>query len=342
MSCGEFNPQILEHSVMVHYKKGYMKAKTSVVTLRWLSLLLGFGTFFSGCVKSYVAPSVAANYTVLNLIQGADNLTVYDSAIKKSGEASLLSGSGPFTCFVATDVEMSNVGITDSVINLLPDSVLTRWILYSTLPVGLTSLQLPTGPDGPERTETGDSVFFTSNGTGIFINGIQLISLDAEANNGIVDALASPLFPPTGNILQTAQADTNYSYFAAAVARTVSGQTNISNLLSSTNIYTVFIPDNDAFRNAGYTSITDINNSDPDSLSRLLEYHIIPLRVFTCDFLYDGIEQTLLTNFEVGLGVVGSAFGVRGTGNTASALLISPNIMAYNGVIHVINQVLLP
>ena len=109
------------------------------------------------------------------------------------------------------------------------------------------------------QTISGDSIFITNNGAGIYVNGIPVVTADLMVSNGIIDAVSQLILPPAGSILQIAQADTTFSYFDTAIARTSAGEINVGNVLSNGNIYTLFLPDNDAFRLAGYATIADIN-----------------------------------------------------------------------------------
>jgi uncharacterized surface protein with fasciclin (FAS1) repeats len=244
---------------------------------------------------------------------------------------------------VATDEAFLLSGITTSVFDSLPDSLLKKIILYNTLYPAVISSQLPIGPDASVMTTSGDSVFITNNGTGVYINGIQVESFDLSVNNGLIDAVAKLVLPPAGTILQIAQADTSFSYFAAAVARASAGETNVGNVLSNGNIYTLFLPDNDAFRSAGYATTTDVTAADPDTLAKVLLYHILPKRIFTSDFIISQSQQTLLLNKTVTYGLVGNGVpSVKGYSNTNPTAILASNIMAHNGVIQVIGQFLTP
>jgi uncharacterized surface protein with fasciclin (FAS1) repeats len=319
-----------------------MKGKFLFLGIILMCIVLS-GFLFPGCVKSTVPPSNNTSYTITDLIQSASNLSVLDSALKKTHEDTLFKNYGEFTYFVATDGVYLAAGISDSTVGVLPDSILVKIVLYGAIPQAIPSSQLPAGPDAVVQTQGGDSIFVTNSSSGIFINGIPLAANDAVASNGIIDAVSYPLLPPTGNLLQVIQSDTSFSYFAAAVNRTALGTVNVANILAGPSIYTVFLPNNAAFSAAGYATINDINNANIDTLTRIIQYHIVPLRIFTSDFQYGSNQTTLLTGNSISLGTVGSsAYAVRGNKNVSVAVISNANIMAHNGVIHVINQVLMP
>ena len=232
---------------------------------------------------------------------------------------------------------------TNTVFDNLSNGSLRQIILYGAIAQVFTASQFPAGPDAPLLTQSGDSIFITSNSSGICVNGTPLATENVVASNGIMHVVGKALLPPIGNLLQTVQADTSFSYFAAAVARASTGSTNISSMLSGGNVYTIFLPDNGAFQNAGYATINDINNANPDSLSSVLEYHIIPQRAFTSDFVSGKMVPTLLTGKSITLTMLsGAVYGVQGSGNSGKIVIYNSNIVARSGVIHVIGQLLLP
>jgi uncharacterized surface protein with fasciclin (FAS1) repeats len=296
----------------------------------------------SGCVKSNTPTTIVNANSITNIIANSGNATLIDTAMIKTGLDSVFNFSGPYTYFVTTDQEFVTAGFTNTVFDNLPDSLLRKIILYGAIPQQLTTSELPAGPDAAMQTQSGDSIFITSNNSGIYVNGTLLATQNIIASNGVIHVVGRALLPPAGNILQIAQADTSFSYFAAAVARASTGTVDISSILSG-DPFTVFLPINAAFQNAGYTTINDINNANPDTLSSILEYHIIAQRAFTSDFVSGHLVPTLLPGKYISCGTLGGvAFGVAGSGNTSEIVISDPNIIARNGVIHVIGQLLLP
>jgi uncharacterized surface protein with fasciclin (FAS1) repeats len=172
---------------------------------------------------------------------------------------------------------------------------------------------------------------------------------DVKASNGFLDVLAQPIFPPAGTILQIIQADTALSFFDTAVLLTVSATNNIYALLTSGNIYTVFVPNNNAFRKAGYSTVDTVN---VNTLANFLSYHIIAGRYFTSDMsialsntavINDTVTKVTISTLpdsEIKV-TLGLSFQVEGGADSVAANLYAPNIMARNGVIHKIDRVLL-
>ncbi|MEP6950484.1 MAG: fasciclin domain-containing protein [Ginsengibacter sp.] len=102
----------------------------------------------------------------------------------------------------------------------------------------------------------------------------------------------------------------------------------------------MYLPTNNAFRAAGFATINDINAADPNTLTGILTYHVIAGRVFSSD-LADGAQPATLNGGKVTIGLTTGAT-VKGNSNASPSNIIITNIVATNGVIHVIDKVLLP
>jgi uncharacterized surface protein with fasciclin (FAS1) repeats len=315
--------------------------RNKIFPLHFVLVVFALASILSGCVKSNTAgPTVF--YPIDKLVSEASNLSILNSVMMRTGLDSQYYNNGPYTIFVATDTAWALAGLNASVVSSLPDSQLSKIIMYNTISGSIVSTQFPAGPNALNVTLSGDSVFITHNTSGVFVNGINMIVADLVASNGVIDAMNQQLLPPAGTLMQIIQADTTYGYFSAAISRTSAGQTNVNQILTSGGIYTVFMPTNDAFRSAGYTTVDSINNTNPDSLATLLTYHILPGRVFSSDFLTGQIQKTLQGD-SLFLNVLGGIdYTAQGLGNTIAVQLIKTNIMAHNGVIHSIGELLLP
>jgi len=149
------------------------------------------------------------------------------------------------------------------------------------------------------------------------------------------------LLPPAGNIVEIASADTSFSFLVAAVVKASTGSTNVAAILSGSSILTVFAPTNNAFRAAGFPTIDAVKAANANTLAAILTYHVIPGRIFSSD-LTNGAQPTTANGGKVTIGLSGGSATVKGNANGSVSNIIGANIMARNGVIHVIDQVLLP
>jgi uncharacterized surface protein with fasciclin (FAS1) repeats len=166
-------------------------------------------------------------------------------------------------------------------------------LLYLTLSGLVKAANVPAGPDAAVPTAGGDSVYVTNNSKGVYINGIKVVTPDVASSNGVIHVIGRVLLPPSGNIVQVAQSGTSLSYLVGVVLRASQGNSNVAQVLSGNGPYTVFAPVDDAFRAAGFSTINDINSTEPNTLASILTYHVIGGRIFSSD-LTNGARCQLL------------------------------------------------
>jgi uncharacterized surface protein with fasciclin (FAS1) repeats len=285
-------------------------------------------------------PNPAAQ-TIGAQVSSLSNFTLLKASAVKAGLVSALEGQGPLTVFAPTDEAFTESGITSNAISSLSADKIKSILLYHTLNAKVNAADVPAGPNAKLVTAGGDSIFVTRNGSGVFLNGINVIQADLPASNGVIHTVSKVLVPPAGNLVQMASADTTFSFLVAAVVRASSGTTNVANVLSSGGVFTVFAPTNDAFRAAGFANINAINAADPNTLASILTYHVIPGRVFSSD-LSNGATPVTANGGTVTISLSSSGATLKGKSNASASHITAANIMATNGVIHVIDQVLLP
>ena len=144
--------------------------------------------------------------------------------------------------------------------------------------------------------------------------------------------------PPSQNLVQLAQSNANLSTLVAAVLQL--GEPTITTLASG-GPFTVMAPTNQAFANLlvarNKTSLPEIDNG---LLAAVLTYHLIPGRVFSYN-LSEGLEAPTVQGGKLKFSLMGGP-KVKGNGNTSASNIIAVDILGTNGVVHVIDQVLLP
>ncbi|MFM7840102.1 MAG: fasciclin domain-containing protein, partial [Chitinophagaceae bacterium] len=232
-------------------------------------------------------------------------------------------------------------GFTANTINSLTAEQLKTILLYHAIPASLLKAEIPETPNAKLITAAGDSVFITRTGTGVFVNGIEVNDFDLIATNGIIHRLSGVLAPPTGNLMQTATANPDFSFFLAAVVRASSSSTPVAQLLASDNIFTVFAPTNEAFKAAGWVSLEAITAVDPSQLLEIVLNHIVPGRHFSAQ-LTPGKMLASLSGKSLLVGSGGGKTTIKGAGSTAGSFMTATNIVARNGVVHVVEKLLLP
>jgi uncharacterized surface protein with fasciclin (FAS1) repeats len=304
----------------------------------FISIFL-FSILVVSCKKDKDIPEVKLS-TLKAEIASRSDLSLMDLSVQKSGLTSKLdSTAGSFTLLAPTNEAFAASKIDAALINSLSSDQLKELVLYHIIDTKFISSELPDGPNAKVTTASGDSVFVTKNASGVYINGIKVQTANIVASNGVLHTISKVLVSPVGNLVEAVLADTTLTYLAAAVVRASQGSVNVAALLSSGGVFTVFAPTNQAFRDAGFASIDGINAADPNVLAAILTYHVLAGRVFSSD-LTEGAQPTTLAGGTVTISLVNGAT-VKGSGNASTSNIIGTNLMGSNGVIHLIDRVLL-
>lgn len=303
------------------------------VTLKGLVLAMSAVIFLASCKKDD-APAVPNDIVKVATDNG---LTSLATSVESAGLTATLKSTGPFTVFAPTNAAFS--ALTSAPTDL------KNTLLYHVLSnLNIASGAVPTTLTGVVSSNAaGDSVYVRKIGSNVFINGVKVDLADVNATNGVAHVIGTVLIPPTGNIVQTAIA-AKFDSLAKAVtlASTGAGSEDLITALSNTKGLTVFAPTNQAFTNLlvalGVNSIDQIPKA---TLIAVLKYHVIAARVFSSD-LTEGAKPATLQGGTVTI-TLSSGAKVTGKGNgTSASTITAANIMTKNGVIHVIDRVLLP
>jgi len=279
--------------------------------------------------------------SIAQIVANSPNFTLLKEAVIKSGLLSTLSGAGTFTVFAPTDSAFNAAGFkTVADIDAVNPDTLKSIILYHALTTTYFSTGIPAASNTPLVAANGKTVYVTKNASGVFVNGIKVKIADVPASNGVIHIIGSVLLPPTQNLVALAQSNPNLSYLVAAIVRASSGATNVLGALSGNGPFTVFAPTNSAFIAAGFPTIASIQAADPNTLAKILTLHVINGRIFSSD-LSTGNTPATLNGETLAVNLVGGAT-IKGNGNKTAANLVQTNILAFNAVVHVVDQVLIP
>ena len=302
----------------------------------------------TGCKKDDEAPVTPATSTITDVVVKSDDFSTLETAVLKAKLEGTLSSAGPFTVFAPDNAAFAASDITSSTLATLTETQVKNILLYHTLGSKIAAAGVPAGPNAKVITAGGDSVFVTSNSSGVFINGIKVTQADISADNGIIHRINRVLIPAAGNIVQTAQIPAKgLDSLVKAIVRAnnaTGGDPNLISTLSSATI-TLFAPTNLAFsRLLSDLSLTDIDQIDVATLLSVLRYHVVGGRKFSSDLSNGNVGMLAGGNTTVNLtnGATGGPT-ITGTGNAGNkSNIVGTNIVANNGVVHVIDRVLLP
>ena len=310
------------------------------------SLVLS-GTSLTSCGNDYKndLPSISAI-----AVAGADFSTLEAAAIQ-GGVAVVLSNSNPndasgkYTVFAPNNAAFAKLGLVDAgSLGGLQNSFLTNTLLYHVSNGTLSNVGIVAG--GSSASALGPNRRFISRGTDKYINGSKIIATDVRASNGTVHVVDKVMIATGVNIvasaqlLQTAKVFKNPELTFLVQAVISSGLASV--LSDPSNNFTVFAPTDAAFKAAGLTTLAAVAATPPATLQAILLNHAIG----------DGgkftSEQMGTTATTAGGGTLtystfsNGIFTIKSQGNTTVANMVIPDIQCSNGVVHVIDKVLLP
>lgn len=313
----------------------------------FIALLMGtiISTAFTSCKKSD-DPAPAASNTITDKVVADANLSLLEQAVIRAGLNTTLSGTGPYTVFAPDDAAFAASGINSAAINTLTAAQLSTLLLYHTIPSKILAAQVPAGSNAKVVTASGDSVFVTSNASGVYVNGIKVTAADVLADNGVIHKMGRVINPPAGNIVETAVA-AGLDSLVKAVTRATNapgGDPTLAGTLSTAKL-TVFAPTNAAFTALlSALSLTDINQIPISTLLGVLRYHVVGGRAFSSDLANGALPMLAGGNTTINLtnGTSGgpTILGNSNGGNKSN--ITATNIMCRNGVVHLIDRVLVP
>jgi uncharacterized surface protein with fasciclin (FAS1) repeats len=335
------------------------------------TLLLALPLFllvFSGCQKEVEAPSVAdsSSESIGKLIQssslelsladvpnasnaqGSSNplakarsqarFSILTVALAKTGLLNILMKlDQDYTLFAPTDEAFIAAGLSAAKVTQLPEDALRSILLYHVVGAKVPAAAVPAAAG--VATLNGKQIYVRKNAKGVFVNLAQVTLADVMAKNGVVHVINQVLMPPTKSIVETAIGNPAFSTLVGAVLRASTGSTNVAGILGGPGAFTVFAPTNAGFEAEGITPAV-IESIAPDGITPILGYHVIGVPVFSID-LVDGMMPMMFLSGKTTITLAGGA-KIKGNGNMMASNIAPTDIICTNGIIHVIDRVLLP
>jgi uncharacterized surface protein with fasciclin (FAS1) repeats len=291
-----------------------------------------------------------------NIVQIAQSLPIFKAlvaAVVKTGLAGTLSSASlNATVFAPTDAAFAklpapfnNAANISAITNQAQIDALKNILLYHVLGAKVKREQVAQGRSSATALNTGKLYFSKSLGV-LLVNGNSLVLIaNVEATNGIIHVIDDVLVPPSLNIAQIALGNPAFSSLVAALVKT-----ELVGVFTGTGDFTVFAPTDAAFAKlpVPFNNATNIaaitNQTQKDALANILKYHVSGSRYFAWDFGIFSSIPTLASAPSNNLkGILGFNSGwIKGKSNSSFSKASPVNILATNGVVHVMDQVLLP
>ncbi|PZX94290.1 fasciclin domain-containing protein [Flavobacterium aquariorum] len=319
--------------------KNLLKFK-KVITL---ALLIIIGTSCNN--DDNTTPTPAADNTITGIASSNPDFSILVEALSKADLATTLKGAGPYTVFAPTNAAFTAFLKTTpyATIKDVPTAALTQILLNHVVSGAVKSTDLTTGyiktlaKGGASTTNT--LSMFVNTSSGVKLNGVsKVITADIMATNGVIHVVDAVIGLPT--IVDHAIANPNFTTLVSAL--TYNPASGFAGILSGTasSPFTVFAPTNDAFgaflTETGYSGLSAI---PANVLEKTLKYHVVAGA---------NVESKQLTNDQVVTTFSGQNVTVKFTPTRLldvsgrNCNIIAVDVQCSNGIIHVLDKVLLP
>ena len=290
--------------------------------------------------------------TIYDVVVTSADHNLLEIAIDTCGLDGTLSGAGPFTLFAPTDAAFNALG-SGTVLGLLNDvPLLTDILLHHVLGDSVMSGMLTNGQI--VTTLLGTDVTVTINTSGVYIDNAMVTVADVVADNGVVHVIDAVLLPNPGctdpnasNYDSTAIVDDGSCIYATntvydvvvtspdhAVLEVGIDTCGLDAFLSGPGPFTLFAPTDAAFNALGPATLLSLL-ADLPQLTNILKHHVVGDSVMS-GMLSNGQIITTLLGTDVVVNIDPTGVYIDG------AMVTVADITADNGVVHVIDAVLIP
>jgi transforming growth factor-beta-induced protein len=285
--------------------------------------------------KATTAPTATpAPRDIVDIAVADGRFTTLVAALKAAGLVDALKGAGPFTVFAPTDDAFKKLpaGTVDNL--LKPENLeqLKSILLYHVVNGAVMSADVAQLTSA--STLEGDPVSIKVDMGSVYINDAKVVIADIKASNGVIHVIDSVLLPPQkpGTIIDVATADGRFTTLVAAIKAA-----GLVDTLNGAGPFTVFAPTDDAFKKLPAGTVDSLLKPENlEQLKNILLYHVISGKVMAADVVKLTSAKTVLGQ-DISITVKDGKVYLNG-----DVQVIITDIPASNGVIHVIDTVLLP
>lgn len=275
--------------------------------------------------------------TTLGIAYFNPDFTTLVAAVKKADLVETLLGLDPNTIFAPTNAAFEAAGITN--LDDFTAEDLTPILTYHVLAEEVTAENL----QASHVTVQGEELYPRVAGETAYINGnAEVIAADLTADNGVVHAIDMVLMPPMesiAGIVTNMAGDEDNPEFTLLLAAVV--KAGLAETLTSGGPFTVFAPTDAAFEAlfAADNGISSLDDLTAAQVENILLYHVVPGVIFSVELSSGAVTTAQGQDITIDVENLTITDANDGTANLNAELL---NVLATNGVIHVIDQVLVP
>jgi len=305
----------------------------------------GIEKMMRGLLTAMLAVSVAGQtgtQNIAELAQGTASLSTLVAALQAGDLVTTMSGAGPFTVFAPTDDAFDALpkGLVASLLQPANKDLLVKLLTYHVANGAVVSGDLSNGQT--ITTLEGSTVSVTlPPGGGVQINDATVTTADIDASNGRVHIINKVLLPPNfgKTIVDLAAATPDLSKLVTAVTAG-----DLVGTLSGAGPFTVFAPTNAAFDALPKGLVASLlKPENKNLLVELLTYHVVSGATLSSEITNNMNIATVEGSNIVATLPAGGGVKLNGDASvTTPDVVAANNVAVVNGVVHIIDKVLLP
>jgi transforming growth factor-beta-induced protein len=318
---------------------------------KWIAALVLAAVAVAGFSSIAAAESTASKKNIVQTAVAAGKFKTLTALVKQAGLAGTLSAPGNLTVFAPTDgafaaLKKSNPALYTKVASdkTLLKAVLTYHVVGKRIPAVAATAAAKKGLK--VKTLQGERIALSFKGGKIVLNGTaRVVTPDVKASNGVIHAIDAVLVPPsltqapapTQSIVEIAAGNPAFSTLVSLVQKA-----GLVAAISSPGPFTVLAPTNAAFEKlaaaapATYQAVL----ADPALLTKVLTYHVVAGAIKSDQAIAVAKQNgsvNALQGEPISLSIKDGKLTLNG-----SSTVVTADVLATNGVIHVIDTVIVP
>ena len=268
---------------------------------------------------------------IVDTAAGAGQFNTLAAALTEAGLVEALKGDGPFTVFAPTDEAFAKLpeGTVETLLKPENRDQLVAVLKYhvvsgKVMAKDVTKLTYAT-------TLNGQRADIEVDGKTVMVDGAKVIKTDIKATNGVIHVIDNVILPQTQTIVGVANETGKFNTLLAAA-----GAAGLADALMDGGPYTVFAPTDEAFAKLPKGTVESLlEPENKDKLAMILKYHVVSGRVYADQVVKEKSVSTI-ADMDAMISLKGNAAMIN------NAKIVMTDIEASNGVIHVIDSVILP
>ena len=299
-----------------------------------VSLLLATSplAFQNAPAKTPASTNAAAQATIVETAIAAGNFKTLVAAVQAAGLVETLNGKGPFTVFAPTDVAFAKLPAGTLEMLLKPENKakLAAILTYHVVPGSVKAADVVKLKYA--GTVNGQRVDIKVDGAKVTVDGAAVTATDIACSNGVIHVIDAVILPVDGTVIDVAVKNGSFNTLVAAIKAA-----GLVETLSGKGPFTILAPTDAAFAKlpAGTLEML-LKPENKKQLVEILTFHVVPGVAAYSDAVVKMTEVPTVLGSPVAVKVVGGKVMLNG------ATVVAADVEATNGVIHVIDTVLMP